>query len=49
MDQAVVDGTSIVAGAGASFPAVANAAAARGLAGLEFGAGIPGAWAARSS
>jgi len=32
----------ITAGAGASFPAVARAAARAGLAGLEFGAGIPG-------
>jgi UDP-N-acetylmuramate dehydrogenase len=37
-----VDGTRLTAGAGASFPAVANTAAARGLAGLEFAAGIPG-------
>lgn len=32
----------LVAGAGASFPALARAAAARGLAGLEFAGGIPG-------
>ena len=32
----------IVAGAGASFPAVARYAARRGLSGIEFGAGIPG-------
>lgn len=32
----------IVAGAGASLPAVTRTAAALGLAGLEFGAGIPG-------
>jgi UDP-N-acetylmuramate dehydrogenase len=36
------DGGRIVAGAGASFPAVARRAASLGLAGLEFGAGIPG-------
>lgn len=42
LDRIHVDGATIVAGAGASFPAVANAAAARGLAGLEFAAGIPG-------
>lgn len=35
------DGT-VRAGAGALFPAVAHACAAGGLAGLEFGAGIPG-------
>jgi UDP-N-acetylmuramate dehydrogenase len=37
-----VDGTRIRAEGGASFPAVANLAAAQGLAGLEFAAGIPG-------
>jgi UDP-N-acetylmuramate dehydrogenase len=37
-----VHGTKIVAGSGASFPAVANVAARNGLAGLEFAAGIPG-------
>ena len=42
LDGIHVAGTTIVAGAGASFPAVANAAAAHGLAGLEFAAGIPG-------
>jgi UDP-N-acetylmuramate dehydrogenase len=42
LDGIHVDGTTVVAGAGASFPAVANAAAAHGLAGLEFAAGIPG-------
>ena len=42
LDGIHVDGTTIVAGAGASFPAVANAAASHGLAGLEFAAGIPG-------
>ena len=36
------DGPRLVAGAGASFPAVARRAAALGLSGLEFGAGIPG-------
>ena len=42
LDEIHRDGTRIVAGAGASFPAVANLAASHGLAGLEFGAGIPG-------
>jgi UDP-N-acetylmuramate dehydrogenase len=42
LGRIVVDGTRILAGAGASFPAVANLAASRGLAGIEFGAGIPG-------
>lgn len=42
LDELAIDGTTLVAGAGASFPALANAAAARGLAGVEFGAGIPG-------
>lgn len=36
------DGPRLVVGAGASFPAVARRAASLGLAGLEFGAGIPG-------
>jgi UDP-N-acetylmuramate dehydrogenase len=42
LDAIEIEGTKIVAGAGASFPALANAAASRGLAGIEFGAGIPG-------
>ncbi len=42
LDEVRVDPPTIVAGAGALFPAVANLAAAEGLAGLEFGAGIPG-------
>jgi len=42
MDTIDIAGSTIVAGSGASFPAVAKAAAQRGLAGLEFGAGIPG-------
>ena len=42
LDEAVVEGTTIVAGAGASFPALANLAARQGLSGLEFAAGIPG-------
>jgi UDP-N-acetylmuramate dehydrogenase len=42
LDAVTFSGTSVVAGAGASFPALANAAAERGLAGIEFGAGIPG-------
>jgi UDP-N-acetylmuramate dehydrogenase len=36
------EGRRLVAGAGAMFPALANRAAALGLAGVEFGAGIPG-------
>jgi UDP-N-acetylmuramate dehydrogenase len=42
LDAIAIEGTKIVAGAGASFPALAHAAASRGLAGIEFGAGIPG-------
>jgi UDP-N-acetylmuramate dehydrogenase len=42
LDRVRVDGYRIAAGAGASFPAVANVAASHGLAGLEFAAGIPG-------
>lgn len=42
VDGVAFDGTGVVAGAGASFPALAHAAAERGLAGIEFGAGIPG-------
>jgi len=37
-----VEGDVLTAGAGASFPRVANVAAEHGLAGLEFAAGIPG-------
>ncbi|HEX4823679.1 MAG TPA: UDP-N-acetylmuramate dehydrogenase [Candidatus Polarisedimenticolaceae bacterium] len=37
-----VEGPVLTAGAGASFPRVANLAAEHGLAGLEFAAGIPG-------
>ncbi len=42
LDTVTWDGPRVVAGAGAMLPAVANQAAARGLAGLEFAAGIPG-------
>ncbi len=42
IDEISIDGWRLVAGAGASFPAAANAAAAAGLAGIEFGAGVPG-------
>jgi UDP-N-acetylmuramate dehydrogenase len=42
LDDARIEGTTVTAGAGASFPAVANLAARHGLAGLEFAAGIPG-------
>ncbi len=37
-----VEGTRIIAGAGASLPQVARTAAEHGLSGLEFAAGIPG-------
>jgi UDP-N-acetylmuramate dehydrogenase len=42
LDGIALDPPRLTAGAGASFPAVANAAAERGLAGIVFGAGIPG-------
>lgn len=42
LDEVAIEGRRIVAGAGALFPGVANRAAAAGLAGIEFGAGIPG-------
>ena len=42
LDRVTFTGSTVAAGAGASMPAVANAAAAQGLAGIEFGAGIPG-------
>jgi UDP-N-acetylmuramate dehydrogenase len=42
LDGIEIDGSRVVAGAGASFPALANAVAQQGLAGIEFGAGIPG-------
>jgi len=42
LDEVEVEGNRLTAGSGASFPAVANFAASRGLAGLEFAAGIPG-------
>ena len=42
LDAIAFDGACVAAGAGASFPQLAKLAAARGLAGLEFGAGIPG-------
>ena len=42
MNRCAVDGRVLTAGAGASFPRVANVAAEHGLAGLEFAAGIPG-------
>ncbi len=41
IDEVRAEETTIRAGAGAPLPAVANLAAARGLAGLEFAAGIP--------
>jgi UDP-N-acetylmuramate dehydrogenase len=43
LDEVAIDENRIAVGAGASLPAVARAAARAGLAGLEFGAGIPGA------
>jgi UDP-N-acetylmuramate dehydrogenase len=42
IDEIEIAGSKIVSGAGASFPGLARAAAERGLAGIEFGAGIPG-------
>jgi UDP-N-acetylmuramate dehydrogenase len=42
MSQITVDGKRITAQAGASLPKVAQVAAAHGLSGLEFAAGIPG-------
>jgi UDP-N-acetylmuramate dehydrogenase len=42
LSRTSVTGARIEAEAGASFPAVANLAAGNGLAGIEFGAGIPG-------
>ncbi len=42
LDGVAIEGATVSAGAGASFPAVARAAARAGLSGLEFGAGIPG-------
>ncbi|MBR4759710.1 MAG: FAD-binding protein, partial [Lachnospiraceae bacterium] len=42
MSQITVEGTRIIAQAGASLPKVAQVAAAHGLSGLEFAAGIPG-------
>ncbi len=42
MSQITVDGKRIIAQAGASLPKVAQVAAAHGLSGLEFAAGIPG-------
>jgi UDP-N-acetylmuramate dehydrogenase len=42
LDSVRIEGTRLTAGAGASLPAVARQAAAAGLSGLEFGAGIPG-------
>ncbi len=42
MSQIKVDGKRIIAQAGASLPKVAQVAAAHGLSGLEFAAGIPG-------
>ena len=42
LEQIDHDGKRLIAGAGALFPVVARRAAALGLAGIEFGAGIPG-------
>ena len=42
LDDVRVEGSAIVAGAGTMFPYVANLGATAGLAGIEFGAGIPG-------
>jgi len=43
LDRLDFEGTTVRAGAGALLPALANACAERGLAGLEFAGGIPGA------
>jgi UDP-N-acetylmuramate dehydrogenase len=42
LDRCTVRDDTIEVGAGALFPRVANLAAAAGLAGIEFGAGVPG-------
>ena len=42
LDSVTIDVPRLEAGAGAALPGVANLAAQSGLAGLEFGAGIPG-------
>jgi len=42
LDEVAWDGPRVRAGAGVLVPVLANLAAKRGLAGLEFGAGIPG-------
>lgn len=42
LDAVQVEGARVRAGAGVLLPVLANLAARRGLAGLEFGAGIPG-------
>lgn len=42
LDEVTREGPLVRAGAGATFPGVANFAASHGLAGIEFGAGIPG-------
>jgi len=42
LDEVTWDGPRVRAGAGALLPVLANVAARRGFAGLEFGAGIPG-------
>ncbi|MDH3626232.1 MAG: UDP-N-acetylmuramate dehydrogenase [Acidobacteriota bacterium] len=42
LDTISIDGNDVIAGGGASFPALAKRSAAAGLAGLEFAAGIPG-------
>jgi UDP-N-acetylmuramate dehydrogenase len=42
LDEVRIDGARVAAGAGASFPALVHDVAARGLGGIEFGAGIPG-------
>src|SRR5258706_65985 len=42
LDAITIEGSNVAAGSGASFPGVARAVSDRGLAGIEFGAGIPG-------
>jgi UDP-N-acetylmuramate dehydrogenase len=43
LNSVEVDGASVVADAGVLYPVLANATAGKGLEGLEFGTGIPGA------
>ncbi len=42
LTDVTITGTSVVADAGVLYPVLANTTAGRGLAGLEFGSGVPG-------